>query len=142
MKKQDFQFIFSSLQVGMQRINKALLKPTALVEDAADLIKNGSRNLFNNSYNQIMRWAHMKRNVENRIRQLNDKILEKNSWKILKCSRYTILQLHLNDGTFRKRHVLPRFLTISSNIINNWSTERDLSLANAKIFAIEPTILL
>ncbi|CAF4423464.1 unnamed protein product, partial [Rotaria sp. Silwood2] len=47
-----------------------------------------------------------------------------------------------DDGTFRERHVLSRFLTISSNIIHNWSIERDPSLANARIFATEPTIAL
>ncbi|CAF1183236.1 unnamed protein product [Rotaria sp. Silwood1] len=47
-----------------------------------------------------------------------------------------------DDGTFRERHVLSRFLTISSNIIHNWSIERDPSLANARIFATEPTISL
>ncbi|CAF1186126.1 unnamed protein product [Rotaria sordida] len=47
-----------------------------------------------------------------------------------------------DDGTFRERHVLSRFLAISSNIIYNWSTERDSLSVNAKLFAIEPTISL
>ncbi|CAF3013387.1 unnamed protein product, partial [Rotaria sp. Silwood2] len=47
-----------------------------------------------------------------------------------------------DDGTFRERHFLSRLLTISSNIINNWSIERDPSLANARIFATEPKISL
>ena len=34
------------------------------------------------------------------------------------------------------------FLVITSNIINNWSIERDLSSINAKVFATEPTICL
>ncbi len=47
-----------------------------------------------------------------------------------------------DDGTFRERHVLSRFLAVASNIVNNWSFERDASSINAKIFAIEPTISL
>ncbi|CAF5066762.1 unnamed protein product [Rotaria sp. Silwood1] len=47
-----------------------------------------------------------------------------------------------DDGTFRERHVVSRFLTISSNIILNWSIERDPSLTNARIFATEPAISL
>ncbi len=35
-KTKDFQFIFCSLQISMQKINKDLLKPTALISDAAD----------------------------------------------------------------------------------------------------------
>ncbi|CAF5226481.1 unnamed protein product [Rotaria magnacalcarata] len=53
--------------------NKDLLKPTALICDAADAIKN----VFGNSYNQIMCWVHMKRNVENRISHINDKDIAK-----------------------------------------------------------------
>ncbi|CAM4800311.1 unnamed protein product, partial [Rotaria magnacalcarata] len=70
------------LIVGTTDLNKAfhpfdlaiyLLKPTALICDAADAIKN----VFGNSYNQIMCWAHMKRNVENRISHINDKDIAK-----------------------------------------------------------------
>ncbi|CAF4004367.1 unnamed protein product [Rotaria sp. Silwood2] len=46
------------------------------------------------------------------------------------------------DGISRERHVLSRFLTISSSIMNNWSIERDPPLADARIFATEPTISL
>ncbi|CAF4338707.1 unnamed protein product [Rotaria sp. Silwood2] len=47
-----------------------------------------------------------------------------------------------DDGTFRERHVLSRFLVVASNIINNWSIERDPSSINTKLFATEPTICL
>lgn len=47
-----------------------------------------------------------------------------------------------DDGTFRERHVLSRFLTVASNIVYNWSIERDPVSINAKIFATEPTISL
>ncbi|CAF4641731.1 unnamed protein product [Rotaria sp. Silwood2] len=65
---------FPVLIIGTTDLNKAfhpfglaiyLLKPTALICDAADSIKNGLKNVFGNSYNQIMCWAHMKRIVEN-----------------------------------------------------------------------------
>ncbi|CAM4814310.1 unnamed protein product [Rotaria magnacalcarata] len=47
-----------------------------------------------------------------------------------------------DDGTIRERHVLSRFLTIVSNIVNNWSIERDTSSINVKLFVTEPTISL
>ncbi|CAF3947109.1 unnamed protein product, partial [Rotaria sp. Silwood1] len=204
-KTKDFEFIFNCIQIGLQRINKDLLKPTALICDAADSIKNGFKNVFGNSYNQIMCWAHMKRNVENRICHINDKDIAKeimediemlqlcnstvifklasalfikkwkmnnkqtnqsileflnyfdNEWLKSNDGWYEGLQLYTpstnnaleainktikDDGTFRERLVLSRFLTIASNIVNNWSIERDTSLINVKLFATEPTISL
>ncbi|CAF3896417.1 unnamed protein product [Rotaria sordida] len=183
-KTKDFQFIFNSLQIGMQKIGKDLLKPAALVSDAADAIKNGFKNVFNNSYKEIMCWAHMKRKIENRLcnssttfklttalfmkkwkmnsKQKNQSILDflnyfDYEWLTLNDGWYEGLQLNTpstnnaleatnrtikDDGTFRERHVLSRFLAISSNIIYNWSTERDPLSVNAKLFAIEPTISL
>ncbi|CAF2373194.1 unnamed protein product [Rotaria sp. Silwood2] len=44
-----------------------------------------------------------------------------------------------DDGTFRERHVLSRFLTTSSDIVHNWSIDHDSSSANTKQFATEPT---
>jgi hypothetical protein len=72
-KTKDFEFIFNSIQIGMQKINKDVLKPKALISDAADSIKNGFRKIFDNEYDQIMCWAHMKRTVENRACHIDDK---------------------------------------------------------------------
>jgi len=47
-----------------------------------------------------------------------------------------------DDGTFRERHILSRFLTTSSDIVRNWSIDRDSSSVNSKQFATEPTITL
>ncbi|CAF3879166.1 unnamed protein product [Rotaria sordida] len=204
-KSKDFEFIFNSIQVGMQKINKDLLKPTALISDAADAIKNGFTNIFGSSYNQIMCWAHMKRKVDSRVCQIDDKHIAKeiiediemlqlsNSTEVFKlASTLFIKKWNMNnkqknqsildfmnyfhnewlktndgwhegiqvytpstnnaleatnrtikdDGTFRERHVLSRFLTIASNIVNNWSIERDITSINEKIFATEPTISL
>jgi hypothetical protein len=47
-----------------------------------------------------------------------------------------------DDGTFRERHALSRFLQIASDIVKNWSKERDPSSVNAKVFAREPNISL
>ncbi|CAF0784735.1 unnamed protein product [Adineta ricciae] len=47
-----------------------------------------------------------------------------------------------DDGAFRERHVLSRFLTTSSEIISNWSMDRDTSFTNSKYFTTEPTISL
>ncbi|CAF4977631.1 unnamed protein product [Rotaria sp. Silwood1] len=72
-KAEDFEFIFNALQIGMEKIKKNLLKPKSLVCDAADSIKNGFRSVFGNSFDQIMCWSHMKRKIENRIRQSIDR---------------------------------------------------------------------
>jgi hypothetical protein len=72
-KTKDFQFIFNNIQLGMQKINKKFLQPKALISDAADAIKNGFRKVFDNEHDQIMCWAHMKRKIENRVCQVNDK---------------------------------------------------------------------
>ncbi|CAF2081129.1 unnamed protein product [Rotaria magnacalcarata] len=204
-KTKDFEFIFNGIQIGMEKLNKDLLKPTALISDAADAIKNGFRNVFNNEYNQIMCWAHMKRKIDNRVCHINDKLIGKeiiddiemlhlsNSTEVFKLA-YTLFKKKWNmnnkqtnqsildflnyfdnewiksndgwyegiqlyapstnnaleatnktikdDGTFRERHVLSRFLIIGCNIVNNWSNERDIKSINAKIFATEPTISL
>ncbi|CAF4220670.1 unnamed protein product [Rotaria sordida] len=76
-KTKYFEFIFKSVQIGMQKINKALLQPTALILDAVDSIKNDFKNVFNDSYNQLMYWAHMKRKVENCICKVDDKHIRK-----------------------------------------------------------------
>lgn len=204
-KTEDFRFIFKSIQIGMQRLNKDLFKPTALVADAADAIKNAFRKVFNHQYNQIMCWSHMKTKVENRLSHIDDKVIAdeilsdieylhlSNSkevfdlalslflkkWKIKNKTKnqsiidflsyfddqwiksnsgwYEGIQLYTpstnnaleatnrtikHDGTYRERHVLSRFLTVASNIICNWSVERDLSSVNVKIFATEPTVSL
>ena len=201
----DFEFIFNAVQIGIRKINKNLLKPKALVSDAADAIKNGFKNVFGNSFDHVMCWAHAKRKIENRLSQVNDKdkakeILqdiellqlsnsrslfelgttlfmkkwklnnkEKNQsisdflqyfddeWLSLNSGWYEGIQLYVpstnnalestnrtikDDGTFRERHVLSRFLTISSDIVRNWSIDRDTSLTNVKHFATEPTISL
>ncbi|CAF2123572.1 unnamed protein product [Rotaria magnacalcarata] len=206
-KTKDFQFIFNSIQIGMQKIKKELLKPTALVADAAGAIKGGFKNVFNNEYSQIMCWSRMKTKVENHACHIDNKDVAKEiiddiellhlsnstavfklaltlffkKWKINNKQKnqsiidflnyfdtewiqsnngwYEGIQLYTpstnnaleatnrvikDDGTFRERHVLSRFLTISFTIINNWSIERDLSSSstNAKAFATEPTICL
>ncbi|CAF2818079.1 unnamed protein product [Rotaria sp. Silwood2] len=128
----------------MEKINKLLLKPTSLISDTADSIKNGFKNVFNNSYNQIMCWAHMKRKVEHRLCQSNNgwyqglQLYAPSTNNALEATNKTFKA----DGISRERHVLSRFLTISSSIMNNWSIERDPPLADARIFATEPTISL
>ncbi|CAF4140247.1 unnamed protein product [Rotaria sp. Silwood2] len=121
----------NSLQIGTQKINKPLLKSIGLESDAAASIKNGFKHIFNNSYNEIMCWAHMKREIGNRICQLSTN-------NALEATNKTIK----DDETFRERDILSRFLTISLNIINNWSIKRDSSSVNAKIFAAQTTISL
>ncbi|CAF4457980.1 unnamed protein product [Rotaria sp. Silwood2] len=140
----DFEFIFNSVQIGLEKINKNLLKPSALISDVADSIKNGFKNWKMNN------------------RQKNQSIIEflnyfDNEWIQTNGGWYEGIQLYTpstnnaleatnkvikDDGTFRERHVLSRFLVVASNIINNWSIERDPSSINTKLFATEPTICL
>ncbi|CAF0964252.1 unnamed protein product [Adineta steineri] len=204
-KTKDFEFIFRSVQIGMKKINKELLNPTALVADAADAIKNGFQNVFNNEYNHIMCWSHMKTKIDNYVCHIDNKDIAKeiihdiellhlsnstvvfklatilffkkwrnnkkpinetiedfldyfdNEWIQSHSGWYEGIQLYTPstnnglevtnrvikaDGTFRERHVLSRFLTISSTIVNHWSIERDLSSTNVKVFATESTISL
>ncbi|CAF3299791.1 unnamed protein product, partial [Rotaria sp. Silwood2] len=91
-KTKDFQFIFNSIQIGMQKIKKELLKPTARLADATDAIKSGFKNVFNNEYNQIMCWSHMKTKVENRVCHIDDK-------DVMKEIIYDIELLHLSNST-------------------------------------------
>ncbi|CAF2976209.1 unnamed protein product [Rotaria sp. Silwood2] len=132
-------------------MNKDLLKPTTLIPDAADAIKNSFTNIFASSYNQIMCWTHMKRKVDNRgyfINYFHNEWLKTNDgWyegiQVYSPSTNNALEVTIrtikDDGTFRERHVLSRFLTIASNIVNNWSIERDITSINENIFATEPT---
>ncbi|CAF2831972.1 unnamed protein product [Rotaria sp. Silwood2] len=135
----------------MQKINKDLLKPTTLIPDAADAIKNSFTNIFASSYNQIMCWTHTKRKVDNRGYFIN---YFHNEWLKTNDGWYEGIQVYSpstnnaleatsrtikDDGTFRERHVLSRFLTIASNIVNNWSIERDITSINENIFVTEPT---
>ena len=45
-----------------------------------------------------------------------------------------------DEGTYRERHVLSRFLVIASDIVKNWSVERNTNIPNAKKFAKQPDI--
>jgi hypothetical protein len=204
-KKSDFQFIFNAIQMGMQKIGKNLLKPEALVCDAASAIKNGFTKVFGNSFDQIMCWSHMKRKVENRVCHVDDTNIAKElledieilqlcnssslfelaitlfmkKWKYKNKEKnqsvldflqyfddewlqsnpgwYEGVRLYMpstnnaleatnrtikDDGTFRERHVLSRFLTTASDIVRNWSIDRDPSSTNLKQFATEPTTTL
>ncbi|CAF1159836.1 unnamed protein product [Rotaria sordida] len=145
-KTKDFKFIFNSIQIGLEKIKKDLLKPSALVSDAADSIKNGFKNVFKDEYNQIMCWSHMKMKVQNRICHIDDKAIADemmNDIEMLQLSNSsTVFELALTLFMKKEPHVRSRFLVIASNIINNWSIERDPSSTNAKVFPKEPTICL
>ncbi|CAF1235546.1 unnamed protein product [Didymodactylos carnosus] len=76
-KSKDFEFILFGIQIGLQKIKKDLLKPSALVSDAADSIKNGFKNVFKYNHNQIVCWSHMKRNVQNPLNIVNNWSIER-----------------------------------------------------------------
>jgi hypothetical protein len=73
----DFEFLFSSLQKGVEKINSPPIQPNALVADASFAIINAFSNVFSNDHEIIMCWAHMKRNVETKSTMINDEELEK-----------------------------------------------------------------
>ena len=204
-KMKDFEFIFNTLQVGMQKINRDALKPKALVCDAADSINNGFKRVFGDSFDRIMCWSHMKGKIESRVCRIDDRSIAKemiediemlqlcnspslfesatvlfmkkwkhnnkennqsvldflqyfdDEWLHSNSGWYEGIQLYTpstnnaleatnrtikDDGTFLERHVLSRFLTTASDIVRNWSIDRDPSSTNAKQFASEPTITL
>jgi len=198
----DFEFIFRSIQDGLQRLNRLPIRPRALVSDAADAIKTAFSNVFGET-DKIMCWAHMKRNIEKRLCHIDDKTIKEellsdierlqicssqeifdiasslflrkwrhkqtnqtvidfilyfeNEWLISNRGWFEGMQTYIpstnnaleatnraikDDGTFRERHCLSRFLVISTKIVQEWSIERDVTMANAKLFAKNTTISL
>jgi len=75
-KTQDFEFIFQSLQIGLEKINKPRLVPIALVSDAAAAIKNAFKNTFANENELVTCWSHMKRKIDTKVSMISDQSLQ------------------------------------------------------------------
>jgi len=45
-----------------------------------------------------------------------------------------------DEHTFRERHILSRFLMVSSDIVNKWSMSRNQNQTNPVVFSTEPTM--
>ena len=71
----DFEFLFESLQIGLDKIGKPRIEPSALVSDASFAIINAFSNIFTNDHDIIMCWAHMKRAVETKSAMIEDQEL-------------------------------------------------------------------
>jgi hypothetical protein len=72
-KKKDFIFLFNSLQIGLNKIDKPPIQPIALVCDASFAIIKAFSAVFKNEHKVIMCWAHMKRCVAKKVSMINDK---------------------------------------------------------------------
>jgi len=60
-------------------------------------IKNGFKNVFGNSFNHVMCWAHAKRMIENRLYQVNHKDKAKELLRDIELLQLSILQIYLNS---------------------------------------------
>lgn len=70
----DFEFFFRSLKTAVTEIFNAQLKPSTLIADAADSIKNGFVEVFGDKKKLVMCWAHVRRNVsKNLSKYIRDK---------------------------------------------------------------------
>ena len=77
-KSNDFAFIFTSLNIDIQRCNLDELDSVNLLADAADSITNGFKLAFNYStceYKRGMCWFHMRKCVEDKLAMLGDRPL-------------------------------------------------------------------
>jgi len=66
-KEHDFQFMFESLQVGLEMTSQPKLPNSiALVADAADAITNCFKTVFSSDsdFKRLMCWFHIKKAVE------------------------------------------------------------------------------
>ena len=66
----DFNFIFSSINVGLGKINEAFLfNPSVLISDASIAIRTAYQQVFQKN-EMVMCWAHMRRNCVKKIETL------------------------------------------------------------------------
>lgn len=63
----DFNFLFHSVKRAIADIFDTQLKPSTLIADAADSIKNGFKQVFGNSAKIVMCWSHARRNVSKNL---------------------------------------------------------------------------
>ncbi len=130
------------MQVDMQKINKYLLIPTALISDTGDAIRNEEMEYEQQTKNQLI--LNFMNYFQNEWIKTNDGWYEgiqrytPSTNNALEATNRTIK----DDGKFRELHALSRFLTIGSTIVNNWSIERDVTSVNGKILATEQMISL
>jgi len=71
-RTEDFKFIFESIIEGISKIN-GHLEIKNLICDASNAIRNAFVEVFGETKNIIMCWAHMRRNVVKKIESLVDR---------------------------------------------------------------------
>lgn len=95
--KTDYKFLFSAINIGMDKCGLPVYKPDVLVCDAAGAIQNGYKQVFS-SFNIVMCWAHMRDNTR--------KFVEKSVLEIQKRSEIMkdidLLQLSPTKEIFAK----------------------------------------
>ena len=71
-KTADFNFIFSSINIGLGKINESLFRHKVLVSDAAGAIRKAYEKVFGKT-KMVMCWEHMRRNYVKNIEALVSK---------------------------------------------------------------------
>ncbi len=78
-KQKDFEFIFQSVIIALQKLNLPDIKPTVLVADGSDAIRNAFVEVFKCTL-LVMCWAHMlracKKHLINITKELKEEIID------------------------------------------------------------------
>lgn len=68
----DYEFFFSSINIGLEKVGLSVYEPDVLISDAAGAIHNGYKNVFA-STKIVMCWAHMRNNTKKFVEKTVDK---------------------------------------------------------------------
>ena len=80
-KQQDFEFIFQSIIIGLEKLNLPVIQPQVLVADGSDVIRNVFVTVFKCS-KMVMCWAHMlracKKHMNNMSKEFKEDLIDDN----------------------------------------------------------------
>lgn len=77
-QKKDFKFMFNALKKGVAKLVAHQMKPTILISDASDAIRNGFQEVFGDNTLLLMCWFHVKKAVkENAAKLIKTKKVQK-----------------------------------------------------------------
>ena len=69
----DYEFMFKSIQLTVERLYNIFYCPVILVADASAAITNGFINVFNVIEKRIMCWFHVTKNMDSHLNTIKDK---------------------------------------------------------------------
>ncbi|CAF3028112.1 unnamed protein product, partial [Rotaria sp. Silwood2] len=69
----DFEFMFKSVQLTVEKLYNFNYCPIILVADASEAITNGFINVFNVIEKRIMCWFHVTKNIDTQLNAIKDK---------------------------------------------------------------------